>query len=122
MSIPVDIWLRGQNHATTRQLEVTAVAAGWTDDEVRALLEGMLRAMDREKHPDKYAGASLPPVALRGISWIVNPFEGGGVVLAIEIGLGAAIAGPLEIEQKSLETMVARVLAHPPVPGSTAVH
>jgi hypothetical protein len=118
MSIPVDIWLRGENHATTRQLDVTDRAADWTDADVRAVLEGMLRAMDREKHQDE----ADRPVALRGLSWIVNPYETGGVVLAIEIGLGAAIAGPFGIDQKRLEGMVARVIATPPVPGSAAVH
>jgi hypothetical protein len=119
MSIPVDIWLRGENHATTRHLDLAPPdATPWSDDEVRALIEGMLRAMDREKHNE----SGERPITLRGISWIVNPYEEGGVVLAIEIGLGAAIAGPFRIEQKALEAMVARVLARPPVTGSTAVH
>ncbi len=119
MSIPVDIWLRGENHATTRQLDsVETNAASWTDEDVRAVLEAMLRAMDREKHPDD----GTRPVALRGLSWIVNPYEDGGVVLAIEIGLGAAVAGPFAIEQKTLETMVSRVLARPPGAASSTVH
>ena len=31
---------------------------------------------------------------MRGLSWIVNPYEDGGVVIAIEITMGAAVAGP----------------------------
>jgi hypothetical protein len=50
-------------------------------------------------------------VALRGLSWIVNPYEEGGVVIAIEITMGAAIAGPFVIDQAVLEAMIARVLA-----------
>jgi hypothetical protein len=54
------------------------------------------------------------------LSWIVNPFEDGGVVIAIEIPMGAAIAGPFDIEQAVLERMVARVLA--PAGKSSTVH
>ena len=82
----------------------------WTEADVRAVLEGMLRAMDRSKLP----GGPERPIALRGLSWIVNPYDDGGVVIAIEITLGAAIAGPFDIEQSMLEAMIARVLAPPP--------
>ena len=49
--------------------------------------------------------------SLRGLSWIVNPYEDGGVVVAIEITLGAAIAGPFDIPQQALEAMITRVMA-----------
>ena len=104
----VDIWLRGDDTATTRHIAGVAHEPGdWTDDDVRAVLEGMLLEMHRLKHPDD----SEPYVALRGISWIVNPYEGGGVVIAIEITLGAAIAGPFNIDKEALEQMITRVLA-----------
>lgn len=107
MSIAVDIWLRGSDVATTAALDAQSrPPKEWTDDDVRLLLEGMLQAMHRAKHP----GDADRAVALRGLSWIVNPYEEGGVVVAIEITLGAAIAGPLDIEQARLETMIARVL------------
>ena len=106
----VDIWLRGSDVATTAPIEgLTRSADRWTDADVRLLLEGMLKAMHRAKHPDE----EERPVALRGLSWIVNPYEEGGVVVALEITLGAAIAGPFEIEQQKLEAMIARVLAQP---------
>jgi hypothetical protein len=115
MSIAVDIWLRGSDVATTAALEGRSrPPEEWTDDDVRMLLEGMLRAMHRAKHPDE----EDHPVALRGLSWIVNPYEEGGVVVAIEITLGAAIAGPLDIAQARLEAVIARVLA-PPGPSAT---
>ena len=66
------------------------------------------------------AGTSDRDVALRGLSWIVNPYED-GVVVAIEITLGAAVAGPFDIEQAALDAMIARVLKPQP-PGSAAVH
>ena len=117
MSIAVDIWLRGSDVATTAALEGRSrPPTEWTDDDVRLLLEGMLQAMHHAKHPD----AADRPVALRGLSWIVNPYEDGGVVVAIEITLGAAIAGPLDIEQSKLEGMIERVLSSPQ--ASPTVH
>jgi len=108
MMVPVDIWLRGSDHATTVQVHGVARAPrAWTDEDVRVVIEGMLRAMDRLKRP----GEADRPIALRGLSWIVNPYEDGGVVIAIEITLGAAIAGPFDIDKASLEGMIARVLA-----------
>jgi hypothetical protein len=77
----------------------------------------MLRAMDRAKHP----GQADRDISLRGLSWIVNPFEEGGVVIAIEITLGAVIAGPFNIDKSALETMIVRVLA-PPAPRSATIH
>ena len=118
MTVPVDVWLRGENHATTAQIDGIAPApAAWSDDDVRLLLEGMLRAMDRLKRP----GESDRPIALRGLSWIVNPYEDGGVVIAIEITIGAAIAGPFEIDKGALEAMISRVLAGA-APRSETVH
>ena len=119
MSVSVDIWLRGTDFATTETIDGIALpASGWTDEEVRRVLEGMVRAMDRRKRP----GEPDRAIALRGFSWIVNPFQDGGVVIAIEMTLGAAIAGPFDIDQRALETMIARVLAAPATPQSTTVH
>jgi hypothetical protein len=119
VTVPVDIWLRGQDFATTRTIAgLTRAPRECTDDDMRMVLEGMLSEMHRLRHPDEAAQA----VALRGLSWIVNPFETGGVVIAIEIGLGAAVAGPIEIDQRALEAMITRVLAHPTAPVSSTVH
>ena len=108
MTIPVDIWLRGQDVATTRSIEgVVREPNDWTDDDVRAVLEGMLRTMHGLKHKE----SDLPPIVLRGLSWIVNPYEDGGVVIAIEIGMGAAVAGPFDADKPTLERMISRVLA-----------
>ena len=114
MTIPVDIWLRGDNHATTRSLEgIATEPRAWTDDDVRLVLEGMLRAM----HFLKHSRDAEQPIALRGLSWIVNAYEEGGVVIAIEIGMGAAIAGPFEIDKRALESMIGRVMAPPAARG-----
>jgi hypothetical protein len=46
------------------------------------------------------------------------------VVIAIEITLGAAVAGPFDIDQAVLEAMIERVLTRPipPASVSTRVH
>ena len=119
MIVAVDVWLRGSDFATTATVEnIPRLPKEWTDDDVRLVLEGMLRTMHRLKHP----GEADRAIALRGLSWIVNPFEEGGVVIAIEITLGAAIAGPFDIDKAVLETMIARVLERPAAPPSTTVH
>jgi len=118
MSVQVDVWLRGTDVAQTETLEgIRRPPATWNDDDVRLVLEGMLRTMHRLKHRSE----DDIPVALRGLSWIVNPFEDGGVVIAIEITLGAAVAGPFEIEKAVLEQMISRVLRQP-AHASKSVH
>jgi hypothetical protein len=107
MTLSVDVWLRGSDFATTEHIEgIERQPREWTDDDVRLVLEGMLRAMDRRKRP----GEPDREIALRGLSWIVNPYEEGGVLIAIEIAMGAAVSGPFEIEQTTLEAMIRRVL------------
>jgi hypothetical protein len=119
MTVQVDVWLRGSDFATTRAIEgVPREPRAWTDEDVRMVLEGMLQVMHRLKHPND----AEQTVTLRGLSWIVNPFEDGGVVIAIEITMGAAIAGPLDIDKLALETMIARVLVRPASPASHTVH
>ena len=108
--IHVDICLKGTTVAVTETIEgVTREPSAWTDDDVRVLLEEMLHAMDRLKNP----GQAKRVAALRGFSWIVNPFEG-GVLVAIEMTLGAAVAGPFAIDKARLEDMISRVLAAGP--------
>jgi hypothetical protein len=119
MNVDVDVWLRGSDVATTVIVdEIPRGPKEWTDDDVRLVLEGMLRTMHRLKYP----GETERAVTLRGLSWIVNPYEDGGVVIAIEITLGAAIAGPFDIDKAALEAMITRVLDRPAAPASTTVH
>ena len=109
MDIEVEIWVRGDNHATTQVIApVMREPRAWTDRDVTDVLVGMLRALDRAKNPDADADR---PVALRGFSWIVNPFEKGGVVIAIEMSLGAIVAGPFDVAERDLTTMIERVIA-----------
>ena len=81
MKIPVDVWLRGTDVAHTTSVEgPLRPPAEWTDEDVQGVLGGMLRAMHRQKHPDVEEGT----IALRSLGWIVNPYEEGGVVIAID--------------------------------------
>jgi hypothetical protein len=118
MTIPIEVWLRGTDFATTTSIEaIERAPREWTDADVRQLLEEMLKTMHRLKHKTE-----AEPVALRGLSWIVNPYEEGGVVVAIEITLGAAVAGPFDIDKGPLEAMISRVLVRPSVQPSSSVH
>ena len=108
MDIQVDIWLRGDNHATTEVITpVAREPRAWTEGDVAAVLIGMLRAIDRAKNPNAPAER---PVGLRGFSWIVNPFESGGVVIALEMMLGAVVAGPFDVPESALSAMIQRVM------------
>jgi hypothetical protein len=124
MEIPLDIWLRGDNHATSHVISVAGrEPRRWTDGDVTAVLVGMLRAIEQARNPEADENR---PVAMRGFSWIVNPFEGGGVVIALELSLGAVVAGPFDIAESDLSAMIQRVMAAEraamPNARSTVVH
>src|SRR5687768_1414998 len=112
----VDVWVRGQQDATTRTIEgVPANAADWTDGDVRMLLEQMLLALEKAKNP----AGEAPPVSLRGFSWIVSREEN-GVLIHLEMQLGTVSAGPFDIDEARLTEMIARVMGGPK--PSTLVH
>ena len=111
MTFDVEIVLRERNYAVTERLEASAAPASWTDGDVEQVLKSMLSAIDRARNPD----VDERFVTLRGFSWIVEPTPD-GVVIAIEIPTGAAVAGPFQMEQRALDAMITRVLAnHAPV-------
>jgi hypothetical protein len=123
MNIQLDIWLRGDNHATTEVIApVGREPRAWTDGDVSDVLKGMLRALERARNPE---AAADRPIALRGFSWIVNPFENSGVVIALELSLGAVVAGPFDITETELSTMIERVVSADRLvarPASATVH
>ncbi|CAN5672257.1 hypothetical protein BH23ACI1_BH23ACI1_12030 [soil metagenome] len=110
MTFNLEIVLREQNEAITERIHTGAAPADWTDAEVESVLKSMLLAIDRVRNPTAEAGEAARSVTLRGFSWIVEPTDG-GVVIAIEITSGAAVAGPFDISQARLDGMVRRVLA-----------
>ena len=107
MQFDIEIVLRDRESAIARRLEHEGnVASEWTELDVHAVLKSMLLAIDRAKNP----GSEERYVALRGFSWIVEP-SAGGVVIAIEIPTGAAVAGPFDIPQQRLDSLITRALA-----------
>ncbi len=107
MTFSVEVVPRGRTHAVTESVSVDGPEpAAWTEAHVAEILRAILRAIDRVVHPDRDAR----PVFLRGFSWIVEPF-GTGVVIALEIGDGAAVAGPFAIDQGRLDALVVRAIA-----------
>jgi hypothetical protein len=114
--IDVDVWVRGRQDATTEHITgVDGDAAGWSDEDVKALLEGMLLALQRTNDP----AGDPPPVTLRGFSWIVSP-DAEGVLLHVEMQLGTVSAGPFKIDEHRLTDMISRVIGGPKF--STLVH
>ena len=110
MDISIDVWLRGDIHATTHAVPgLEREPRAWTDADVTQLLVTMLRMMRQASDP---AAAQDQPIALRGFSWIVNPYEAGGVVVAIEMSLGAAVAGPFEVTERDIKANIQRVIAN----------
>lgn len=120
MTFDVEIVLRDRDYAVTHQLAIPGAGrrapADWTDEDVEQLLKAILLAIDRAKHPD----SEQRYVALRGFSWIVEPTSG-GVVIAIEIPTGAAVAGPFAAEQAVLDRKIRRVIAAA-APNKPVVH
>ena len=109
MRLELEVWLRNNDFAVTDTVDVPiAEPAAWTDEDVRVLLGELLRAIDRAKHPE---ADRERPVFLRGFNWIVSPFEDRGVLVSLEIQLGAAAAGPFVVDQGHLEAMITRVVA-----------
>jgi len=114
MIYEVEVVLRERNFAVTEHIEHGIDPRAWAERDVKVVLEQILRAIDRVKNPDNPAAH----ITLRGFSWIVEPMEH-GVVIAIEIPTGAAVAGPFVIEQERLDTMVRRVIAAAAMPKPT---
>jgi hypothetical protein len=114
--IDVDVWVRGRQDAISQRVAgVEADASGWTDSDIKALLEGMLLALQRTNDP----AGDPPPVTLRGFSWIVSPDQG-GVLVHLEMQLGTVSAGPFAIGETKLTNMITRVIEGPQV--SKLVH
>lgn len=106
MTFDVEIVLRDRNDAVTAHVTQPGEPADWTEHDVETVLKEILLSIDRVKNPT----AGERHVSLRGFSWIVEPAEG-GVVIAIEIPTGAAVAGPFAMPQDSLDRLITRVLA-----------
>jgi len=107
MVFDVEIVLRERDYAVTERVAHSGNEPGqWTEQDVEVVLKEILLAIDRVKNPNLASRF----VALRGFSWIVEPTSE-GVVIAIEIPSGAAVAGPFRIDQPRLDRLITRVIA-----------
>ena len=103
----IEVVLKGRGDAVTERVTVPhGEPASWNEAAVRDVLVEMLRAIDRAQDPGAPADR---PVTLQGFSWIVEPIDG-RVVIAIEIPLGAAVAGPFDANQAQLDAAITRAL------------
>ena len=117
MVFPVDIMLKGREKAVVESIEVAhGEPATWGEEAVRDVLVAVLRAIAEVEDPKT---ARLKQVVLHGFSWIVEPTSEGQVVIAIEIPMGAAVAGPFAIDLQRLDEMIRRVIAAAAPPGPT---
>ena len=107
MTFPVEIVLKGRDFAVTESLVVPRPdGEAWDDAFVREVLVEILRAIGRAQEPKVPADLE---VVLQGFSWIVEPHHD-QVVIAIEIPMGAAVAGPFAVGHAELDTRIARVI------------
>ena len=108
MNIPVEIMLRQNPEVFTRHVEHPGDPRHWAVEDVRAVLKAILAAVNGVQHPD---GASTGvPVTLRGLSWIVSPYQD-GVVIAFEIHSASVVAGPFHVDEQLLGNLVAGAVA-----------
>jgi hypothetical protein len=107
MTYDIEIVLRHQNEAVVHTVTHAREPREWTEADAREVLIGVLLAVNRVGHPEQ----ADPAVSLRGFSWIVEPFEDGGVVIALEIPMGAAVAGPFDADREALTALITRAIA-----------
>jgi hypothetical protein len=108
MNFQVEVVLKGRDFAVTESLTVPhGEPRTWDDDAVRDVLVEILRAIGRAESPQ---ASGDRPVVLQGFSWIVEPTAEGDVVIAIEIPMGAAVAGPFAVAQAELDARIGRVI------------
>jgi hypothetical protein len=107
MLFDIEIVLRDRDKAIAERIEHDGNdVPAWTELDVHEVLKSMLLAIDRAKNP----ASEQRYVAMRGFSWIVEP-TAGGVVIALEIPTGAAVAGPFDIPQARLDALITKVIA-----------
>jgi hypothetical protein len=107
MTFEVEVVLKGRDFAVTESLTVAhGEPSTWSDVAVRDVLVEIHRAIERAENPD----APRDRVGvLQGFSWIVEPAED-QVVIAIEIPMGAAVAGPFATTVDELTAQITRVV------------
>ena len=107
MTVNVEIVLKGRDFAVTETVVVPEGSPSkWNEESVHEMLVEVLRAIDRAQNPKAPRDRA---VSLTGFSWIVEPSDEKSIV-AIEIPMGAAVAGPLDIPQPALDALITNVI------------
>jgi hypothetical protein len=119
MRYSVEIMLRGNPTVFAEHVHhIGNDVVNWNQEDAATLLRSMLAALDKAQNP----GRDEPPaVALRGMNWVVSPYQD-GVVVALEIHSGCAVAGPFAIDQQHLEHLLAEAMKSEASAHSTTVH
>ena len=78
----------------------------WTPADMQAVLRTLLGRIDGILNP----GQEPRPVELRGLNWIVSPYQG-QVVVAFEIASASAVAGPFDAPADVLESLLNQAVA-----------
>jgi hypothetical protein len=117
MNIAIEIMLRGDDRVYTETVSHDRPLIEWTPDDAEAVLVKVLQAVDRVQHP----AGSARPVSLRGLSWIVSPYQH-GVVIAIEISSASIVAGPFDVDERQLDMLLRRALDPARTSSSPTVH
>ena len=107
MTFEVEVVLKGRHFAVTETVVgPQGSPESWNEQAIRDVLVEVLRAIDRVQNPEAPRDRA---VSLTGFSWIVEPSDGKSVI-AIEIPMGAAVAGPFPIAQDTLDKLVTNVI------------
>jgi hypothetical protein len=114
MTFTLEVMLRGGQKVLAERMEYPGEPNAWTAADLQALMRGMLRAIDRMQNP----GADPREAELRGLSWIVSPFQE-QVVIAFEIPSASAVAGPFDVPPARLARVLAQAMGGPVVPPAT---
>jgi hypothetical protein len=107
MTYNIEIMLRGNERVITETLSHPRPEAEWNVEDVTTILTSVLQVVDGAVNPEAERGR---PVSLRGMSWIVSPFQD-AVVIAFEIHSASVVAGPFRIDGSRLDGMVTSALA-----------
>jgi hypothetical protein len=120
MTFNVEVVLKNKDEVAVEQIEIKHGSPDtWTEVAVRDVIVETLRAIERAKDP---ASPRDRVVTLTGFSWIVEPIDG-QVMLALEIPMGVAAAGPFAMPQAKLDALVSSVMRLERVgPASNTVH
>lgn len=103
----VEVVLKGADRAVTEKVVLQHGEPGsWDEAAAHDALAEILRAIERVQNPKAPRDRA---VNLLGFSWIVEP-EGEQVVIAIEIPMGAAVAGPFKVDRAKLDALLTKTI------------